>query len=236
MNHPRWCPGRAVAHRQLPPGSNPSAVVAAVTEVPPPRGHGVTRCSASHLETLVLAARLGDKGPAPCRAGPPGLTHSPSWAQRPAGRLALGGASPGGVCPGQGPRGPSLRVPWRLRLAPRSLLSHLADPAKPLPLPTCSQVELMPAGCPGSCLLAPAVGFPGAPCPVPSPGKGLHPGTGEPQGLPRLCPTLWGPAVGGGRGSFFSPPPRAVLQAPPCRKTSCVHPGLRNKLHVFGNR
>lgn len=174
----------------------------------------------------MLAARLGDKGPAPCRAGPPGLTHSPSWAQRPAGRLALGGASPGRVCPGQGPRGPSLRVPWRLRLAPRSLLSHLADPAKPLPLPTCSQVELVPAGCPGSCLLAPAVGFPGAPRPVPSPGKGLHPGTGEPQGLPRLCPTPWGPAAGGGRGSFFSPHQERSCRHPRAGRRLVFTPGL----------
>ena len=46
VNHARWC--KRVARRQLPLGSNPSAVVAAVTEVPPPagaRGHTLSHVS-----------------------------------------------------------------------------------------------------------------------------------------------------------------------------------------------
>ena len=74
---------------------------------------------------------------------------------------------------GEVPVGAAPRVPWQLRrglgLAPQSLLSHLADPAEPPPLPTCAQVERVPEGCPGSCLLGPAVTFPGAPCPASSP-------------------------------------------------------------------
>ena len=186
----------------------------------------------------MLAACLGDKGPAPCRAGPPGLTGSWSWAQTPAGRLALGGASPGRVCPGQGPCGPSLPVPWRLRLAPRSLLSHLTDPAKPLPLPTCSQVELMPAGCPGSCLLVSAVTFPGALCHVSCPFSwgGSAPWDRRAAGAPQALSHPPGACCWGRSGILLQTPTKSGPAGPPCRNTSCVRPGLRNKLCVFRNR
>lgn len=187
----------------------------------------------------MLATRLGDKGPTPCRAGPPELTGSLSWAQRAVGRVVLSGASPARACPGQGPRGdrPSW-CPGGSGGARAGCPVAALHPCTPVPLHPCSQVECVPEGCPGSCLQAPAVTFPGAPCPASCPFSWERPAPWDPRavGAPQALSRPPGPAVREGRGSFFRPPPRAVLQGPLCRKTSCFHPGLRNKLCVFGNR
>ena len=125
-----------------------------------------------------------------------------------------------------------------LRLAPRSLLSHLTDPTKPPPLPTCSQVELMPAGCPGSCLLASAVTFPEAPCHVSCPCSwgGSAPWDRRAAGAPQALSHPPGACCRGRSGILLQTPTKSGPAGPPCRKTSCVRPGLRNKLCVFRNR
>ena len=178
-------------------------------------------------------------GPETRREGGAGW-HLPSqgvsWARSPWG-LPLG-------CPGSSGGGSG----W----PPRLLLSHLADPAEPPPLPTCSQVERVPEGRPGSCLLEPAVTFPGTPCPASSPFSWGGPAPWDPRtvGAPRLCPApggLLSGEVGGPSsdphrerpcrsGVLLQTPTKSGPAGPLGRKTSCFHPGLRNKLCVFGNR
>lgn len=119
---------------------------------------------------------------------------------------------------GKVPVGAAPRVPWQLRrglgLAPWLLLSHLADPAEPPPLPTCSQVERVPEGHPGSCLLEPAVTFLGTPCPASSPFSWGGPAPWDPRtvGAPRLCP-----APGGLLSGEVGGPSSDPHQERPCR-------------------